>query len=83
MPLGPDLLKLIQKKYAPTSVVELRYKRYDLTLKTDEAGDAILLFIGKRGTDGAIKGERYVRTLITGEDGRRIKDHWDLKGRAS
>jgi len=33
--------------------------------------------------DGSIKGERYVRTLKHDKEGKIIKDHWELKGKAS
>ena len=83
MPIGPELLKKLQQKYEPSSTLDLRYKRFDLTIKTDENGNAILLFIGERTASGSIKGERYVRTLIHDKQGRPIKDHWELKGKAT
>ena len=83
MSIGPELLKKLQQKYVPSSTVDLRYKRFDLTLGTNEHGDPVLLFLGKRDASGTIKGERYVRTLITDRDGSTIKDHWELKGKAT
>jgi hypothetical protein len=83
MPIGPELLKKLQQKFEPSTTVDLRFKRFDLTIKTDENGNAILLFIGERTANGSIKGERYVRTLIHDKGGHPIKDHWELKGRAS
>jgi len=32
---------------------------------------------------GSIKGERYARTLKKDSQGNLIKDHWELKGKAS
>ncbi len=63
--------------------MELRYKGLDLSIKTDEHGNAILLFIGKRTEQGTVKGERYVRTLLFDTQGVKIKDHWELKGKAT
>jgi hypothetical protein len=32
---------------------------------------------------GKIKGERYARTLKYDREGNLIKDHWELKGKAT
>jgi hypothetical protein len=83
MSIGPGLLKLLQRVYAPSSMVDLRYRGLELKVRTDAHGEPVLLFIGRRQDDGRIKGERYVRTLVHAHDGIRIKDHWELKGTAS
>jgi hypothetical protein len=38
---------------------------------------------GKLKEDGTIKGERYARTLKYDKEGKIIKDHWELKGKAT
>ena len=63
MPLGSTILKLLEKKYEPLSFIEQRLKGYDLGFKTDEEGNPILLFLGKKMADGNIKGQRYARRL--------------------
>lgn len=63
-------------------MVEMKYKTKDLLFKTDEYGNPIVLFIGKLVASGKIRGERYVRTLISNANGVVVKDHWDLKGKA-
>jgi hypothetical protein len=83
MKLSEDLQKKLSKKYEPSDMVELKYKGYDLSMKTDDEGNAILLFIGKKTEKGTIKGERYVRTLKKDKEGKIFKDHWELKGKAS
>ena len=83
MSLGDDLLKMINKKFDPSAKVSLRYKRYDLDLITDEEGNAIQLFMGRRAEDGFIKGDRYARTLKYDREGKLIKNHWERKGKAS
>jgi hypothetical protein len=80
MPLGSTILKLLEKKYEPLSFIEQRYKGYDLGFKTDEEGNPILLFLGKKMADGTIKGQRYARRLLKDKEGRVVKDHWDDKG---
>jgi hypothetical protein len=83
MKLNDDLQKMLRKIYEPSAMIELTYKGYDLSLKTDEAGNAVLLFIGKKTEQGIIKGERYARTLKKDREGKIFKDHWELKGKAS
>jgi hypothetical protein len=81
MSLGRELELKLNKKYQPSSMVDLNYKGNALSFKTDEEGNPILLFIGKKDNAGKIKGERYVRVLRKDRDGVVIKDHWDLKGK--
>lgn len=83
MILGEEILKILNKRYEPDTFVETSFKRYDLGFKTDDTGRPILLFIGKMGDDGKIKGERFARRLVFGAGGEVIKDHWDNKGKAN
>jgi len=83
MKLGEPIMKILNRLYEPSSMVETKVKGYDLVFKTDEAGRAVLLFMGKKDTSGTVKGERYVRRLKLDKDGLIVKDHWDHKGKAS
>ncbi len=83
MKLSDDLQKKLSKIYEPSTMVDLTYKGYDISFKTDEEGNAVQLFIGKRTEKGTIKGERYARTLKKDREGKIFKDHWELKGKAS
>ncbi len=83
MALSEDLQKKLAKKFEPLSMVEMKYKGYDLSFKTDTEGDAVLLFIGKKTEKGTVVGERYARTLIKDRQGNLFKDHWELKGKAT
>ncbi|MDB5248137.1 MAG: hypothetical protein JWQ40_2531 [Segetibacter sp.] len=83
MVLSEDLQKQLAKKFEPSTMVEMKFKGYDLSFKTDEEGNAILLFMGKKTGQGTIKGERYARTLKKDREGKIFKDHWELKGKAS
>jgi hypothetical protein len=83
MSLGEELLKKINKKFAPSTTVPLRYRSYDLVLVTDKDGNAIQLFLGKANENGVIKGDRYARTMKYDRDGHLIKDHWERKGKAT
>jgi len=83
MQLSPALVKKLGQPYAPSTMVDMVFKGNDLSFKTDEKGNAILLFIGKKMENGNIKGERYARTLKYDRNGELIKDHWELKGKAT
>ena len=81
MKIGKKLLKELSKKYVPSQTLDRKFGQYDLTLKTDESGNAILAFLGNREENGDIKGYRYVRTLIRDQQGQVVKDHWDNHGK--
>jgi len=83
MALNDDLIKTLRKSYEPAEMISMRFKGNDIAFKTDKDGNAILLFIGKLKEDGTIKGERYARTLKYDKEGKIIKDHWELKGKAT
>ena len=79
--IGEPLLKKLNKQYEASSIVQLKFKNYDLAIKTDEEGNPVLLFIGKANAEGAIKGDRYARRLLKDKTGKVIKDHWNYKGK--
>ena len=81
--LKEPILKILKKIYQPDTMVEMKFKRYDLAFKTDDEGRPILLFIGEKDDNGKIKGERYARRLLENTDGTILKDHWDHKGKAT
>lgn len=83
MKLNEELIKKLSRPYEPSALVDMRWKEKDITFKTDEQGQPVLLFIGQRSATGAVKGNRYVRTLIRDKEGNTIKDHWEEKGKAS
>ncbi|MEX2594623.1 MAG: hypothetical protein WD426_17765 [Anditalea sp.] len=81
--LGAPVLKILNKSYEPSTMVEVTFKRYDLAFKTDPEGRPIILFMGKKDETGKIKGERYARRLAFDAEGKKIKDHWDHNGKAT
>ena len=83
MKIGDSLLKKLNRKYEPSTVVTLKFREYDMAVKTDEEGNPIVLFIGKADDRGLIKGDRYARRLLKDANGIVIKDHWDYKGKTS
>jgi len=81
MELKEPILKVLHKIYEPDSMLELKFKRYDLAIKTDSKGRAILLFLGEKDTVTAkIKEERFARRLVEDQNVKLIKDHRDNKG---
>jgi hypothetical protein len=83
MKLNEELIKKLSNTFEPSGMQTLRYKGNDIAFKTDEDGNPVLLFIGKADENGTIKGSRYVRILVRDKKGILIKDHWELKGKAS
>lgn len=83
MPLSEQLIKRLSKTYEPDALVYQTFKGKDLAFKTNGAGEPVLLFIGRKGEDGQVTGDRYVRTLIHRADGSVLKDHWERKGKAT
>ena len=80
--LDDSLLLKLKQKFTPLSKINMKFKGKDAVLKTDDAGDAVVLFIGQSLPNGKIKGDRYSRVLTKDKDGNIIKDHWDRKGKA-
>lgn len=83
MALSETLIKKINRRFEPSGWVSLKFGSKDISLQTDEEGNAVKMFIGKRNEEGLIKGERYACNIIKDRDGKIIKDHWDRKGWAS
>ena len=83
MKLREELIKKLSKTYEPAAMVHMHHKGKDLAFKTDNEGNPILLFIGTENEEGTVKGERYARTLKKDVTGTVIKDHWELKGKAT
>lgn len=84
MPLSPKLEAKLSKKYEPDARLNDSFAGKDLTIITDQHGNAITLFLGKRRPDGAITGERFVRRIQFEADGQTIKaSHWEAKGKVT
>ncbi|MDQ4139406.1 MAG: hypothetical protein M3142_02665 [Bacteroidota bacterium] len=84
MPLNKKLAEKLNKRFAPNSRLDDTYQGLDLTFITNELGEPVTLFIGKRRPDGAITGERYVRTIKRATNSDQIESsHWDLKGKVT
>ena len=83
MKLADRLIKKINAKFEPSTMVSTRFGQNDIVLRTDQEGNAIQMFIGKMNQEGMIKGDRYSRSIIKDREGKIIKDYWERKGKAS
>jgi len=82
MALSKKIEYFLQKTFEPDAKLDNRLLGKDITFMTNELGEAVTLFIGTRRPDGAISGERYVRTIVRKPGSQEIlKSHWDLKGK--
>ncbi|NII24484.1 hypothetical protein HB364_05310 [Pseudoflavitalea sp. X16] len=82
MDLGEQILKILNKKYAPSSLIETKFQRYDLAFKTDRDGLPVVAFLGRKDEKGIICGERFARRLKQLLNGNIIKEYWEYKGEA-
>ena len=80
--LADELQKELSKLFEPSSLLQMKFRGNDITFKTDEKGNPVLLFIGTMNAAGKIKGNRYTRVLKFDAKGNKIKDHWEMKGKA-
>ncbi|KUG05861.1 hypothetical protein [Solirubrum puertoriconensis] len=84
MPLHPQLAEKLSKTYEPSSTIDDRFRGLDITFVTNDLGEPVTLFVGQRRPDGAIVGERYVRTIKRVPGSQQVQaSHWDLKGKVT
>ena len=82
MPLHPELNKKLSKLYEPSATLDDVFKGYDITFVTNEQGEPVLLFFGRRRPDGRIVGERFTRTIKRQPGSLEVKSsHWDNQGK--
>lgn len=82
MPLHPELDKKLSKLFEPKTSIDEVFKGYDITFVTNEHGEPVTLFFGKRRPDGRIAGERYTRTIKRQPGTLEVKSsHWDNQGK--
>ena len=84
MKLNSKLEAKLNKKYPANTRLDEHYANLDVTIITNEEGDAVTAFVGKRREDGAIAGDRYVRRITKSADQAKVlKSHWEYKGKVS
>ncbi|AKD04628.1 hypothetical protein POKO110462_10975 [Pontibacter korlensis] len=84
MSLNPKLEQLLEKVYEPKQRYDKKYGTKDITYITNELGEPVTLFIGRRNEDGSIAGERFVRRIVRQPASEKIlKSHWEKKGSVS
>ncbi|WP_299757186.1 hypothetical protein [uncultured Pontibacter sp.] len=81
MSINPKLQQLLEKVYKPNTRYDQNFAGKDITYITNELGEPVTLFIGRRNEDGSIAGERLVRRIVRQPQGNIIlKSHWEKKG---
>ena len=82
MPLHPELDKKLSKTFEPKTSADDVFKGYDITFMTNEHGEPVTFFFGKRRPDGLIVGERFTRTIKRQPGTLAVKSsHWDNQGK--
>lgn len=82
MPLHHELDKKLSKTFEPSARIDDVFKGYDITFLTNEHGEPMTLFFGKRRPDGKIVGERFTRTIKREPGTMQVKhSHWDNRGK--
>ncbi len=82
MPLHRELDKKLSKVFEPSTTIDDVFKGYDITFVTNEHGEPVTLFFGKRRPDGRIVGERFTRTIKRQPGSLDVKSsHWDNHGK--
>jgi hypothetical protein len=78
-----SLLSKLEKTYAPSSRIDDHFRGNDITMLTNEFGQVMRLYIGKRMPAGNISGEYYIRQVKAKEGDVITLSHWDNKGKVT
>lgn len=81
--LGKSLETIMNKKHQPSSRLDGTFRGKDMTFITNEYGEPIILYLGKRKANGDIAGEKYSRRIKSRENGNIKESHWDNQGRVT
>jgi hypothetical protein len=81
--LGKTLVGLMNKLYQPEAKIDGIYKDKDLTFITNDVGEPMTLFIGKRKENGNIAGYMYTRQVRRLKQGLIVESHWENQGKIS
>lgn len=79
--IGKRLEAKLAKKYAANATFHERFGNQDITYLTDDQGQVVQLYLGKRKDDGNIKGERFSRRIVKDASGKILRTHWDRMGK--
>ncbi len=82
MVINLRILKILNRQYLPSSVIELRLDNYDLAIITDGGGEPNRLFIGTKSEFSTITGVHY--SLVPAKDlsGSNSRKRWQLMERS-
>lgn len=80
---GKKLESKLNKKNQPSSRIDGVVGATDYTLLTNENGEPVQAYVGKRKENGEIKGDIYNRRIKKRENGIIKESHWDNQGKVS
>ncbi|MBA2328523.1 MAG: hypothetical protein H0V91_02775, partial [Flavisolibacter sp.] len=52
MAIGVELEKKLRRKFEPSSMISMRYKNFDVMIRTNTDGNAVQLFMRKANAEG-------------------------------
>lgn len=81
--MGKALEAKMDKTYKPSSRIDMEFRGKDVTFYTNENGEPITLYIGRRKENGDIAGEVYSRRIKKRENGAIKESHWDNQGKVT
>ena len=81
--IGKALETKLNKIYKPSTRFDDTFKGNDITYITNENGEPVTLYIGKRNADGNISGNLFTRKIKSRQDNKITESHWDNKGKVT
>jgi len=71
---------VITQKFKPDAFLEVMFDPYDIALRTNGHGQAILVIIGKKNSNGNLHGAQYARRFEFDSNDTLIADNWEYIG---
>lgn len=81
--IGPKLEAKMNKIYKPGLRYDEVFQGKDITFITNENGEPITLYVGKRKENGNIVGDCFYRRIKKRVEGKIKESHWDLQGKTT
>lgn len=81
--MSAELVNKLNKKYAPGARIDDVFRGKEITFLTNNLGEPITLYIGKRNAQGQISGECFFRRIKKRVEGEIKESHWNNQGKVS
>jgi hypothetical protein len=81
--LSKALEARLNKTFQTNARIDEVFRGNDVTYITNEYGEAVILYIGKRKPNGMVNGICYHRRIKKREGNKIVSSHWDNKGKVS